>query len=110
MNKISFRSLLTNASSESRFAALGTFLVRLQNVNCGSVRIAHGVKTVHNTVIEGDESRLHTAFGKFDSGNKTFLQRGSPTPTSLASVARILIFYTPLPDPGFSRSFRQSSF
>src|SRR5688572_5023928 len=28
---------------------------------------------------------------RFDSGGRTFLQRGSPTPTSLASAARILL-------------------
>jgi len=36
------------------------------------------------------------ALWRFDSGGRTFLQRGSPTPTSLASVARI-IFCAPYP-------------
>ena len=37
-------------------------------------------------------SSLPDIFG-FDSGGRTFLQRGSPTPTSLASAARI--FFSP---------------
>ncbi len=31
-------------------------------------------------------------YAVIDSGDRTFLQRGSPTPTSLASVARITFF------------------
>ena len=39
---------------------------------------------------DGDiEGKVHF---QFDSGGRTFLQRGSPTPTSLASVARIFFY------------------
>jgi hypothetical protein len=36
-------------------------------------------------------------YAVIDSGDRTFLQRGSPTPTSLASVARITFFLQVIP-------------